>query len=91
MFRNLLTALYDAMHRTRTTSPRFPDVQPASMERPTLNELDAFYRNPSSLSPERLAAVERFVLRERVSGSARENYLKRRRQIEAAADSGTPR
>lgn len=55
-----------------------------SLDRPSLDEIDAFYRNPSSLSPDRLALLADFVVRERVNGSSRTQYLRRRQEIEAA-------
>jgi hypothetical protein len=75
---------YGGKRTQQRTPPTSGGTPVAILERPTLNELDAFYRNPSSLEPDRLAVVAEFVKRERIEGSARENYLKRRAEIEAA-------
>jgi hypothetical protein len=54
------------------------------LELPTLSEWDAYYRNPSSLAPDRFALVEEFARRQCVPSRSREKYLQRRNKIKAA-------
>jgi len=48
--------------------------------RPTQDEIDAFFRNPLSLPRKRLALVQEFVKRQ-YAGHARNEYLRHQKKI----------
>jgi|HubBroStandDraft_6_1064221.scaffolds.fasta_scaffold409125_2 hypothetical protein len=51
-------------------------------DRPSTEELDAFYSDPSSLAPDRLIAVEQYVQGHRGGEGARAEYLRYRRRLQ---------
>lgn len=53
-------------------------------DRPTLEEIDAYFRNPSSLDPARQELIAKIVGHECVDGGARGRYLARRKLIAEA-------
>lgn len=69
-----------------TGSSESGDPREPSLNRPTLDEMDAFYRNPSSLRSDRLELAEAVFKEEYVDGGARAAHLRRRKQIEEALE-----
>ena len=57
---------------------------PKAAAQPSAAELDAFYLDPSSLTPDRLIAVESFVQRHPGGEGTRAEYLRYRRRLQAA-------